>query len=475
MKQRAEVERQLIERLREIYGGTPWLVAGEVAQGIVGGAEALRSYGASDVLAVASRTGVGELPDDVRVIISDGALVGEDASMIERMHDNNRELHDLPQWVIDEVDAWDPDRRAQVIVGFTADAGLVADRPTFGARPADWAELEDKLAIRALWQSAGIDCAADRVVSLDDPAAAVAAHDALSSRLGSAWAVDNRNGWHGGGSGTHWVPTDERAAELAAELAERHDAVRIQPFLEGVPCSIHGLVLADATLAFRPCELIVLLDTVSHEFVYSRAATFWDPEPGDREQMRDVARAIGDSLRARVDFRCVFTVDGVLTAEGFRPTEVNPRFGAALPPSIRTADGDQLRLYFVHLAAVAGELDGIDPDRLERLIVERLDQQRAGSAFVRVARGPGETERRVSIAGTVMDGRVVELRVAQEDDTPLIVATWGNDPQGGLIFGVFTDDMPVGPPVAPTVLAMRKLLSDHWDLALPELTPPFSP
>lgn len=41
--------------------------------------------------------------------------------------------------------------------------------------------------------------------------------------------------------------------------------------------------------------------------------------------------------------------------------------------------------------------------------------------------------------------------------------------------GVFTvtDTMPVGPIVEPTVVALRRFLSDHWQLSLADLRPPF--
>ncbi|HWB72073.1 MAG TPA: hypothetical protein VG452_07635 [Egibacteraceae bacterium] len=45
----------------------------------------------------------------------------------------------------------------------------------------------------------------------------------------------------------------------------------------------------------------------------------------------------------------VFTVDGVMTAEGFRPTELNPRFGAAIALMARATG---LPLYLLHLASV---------------------------------------------------------------------------------------------------------------------------
>ncbi len=463
-------------RLREVFGAKSWIVAGDVAQGVSGAAIAAQSLGAERVIAIASRLGVGELTDDLRFFMSDDSRVGEDASMVERMHDSNRELHDLPAWVVAEVDERDPDRQAQVIVSFTVDDGLVADRPTFGARRSEWAALEDKIRIREIWQDANVVTAPDRVVATDDINALLAAHDELATRWGSVWAVDNDQGWHGGGLGTRWVSNHETARELAVELNERHRQVRVQPFLEGVPCGIHGMVLADATLAFRPCEMIVLLDAENETFEYSRSATFWDPNSADRSSMRSTARSIGDALRNKVDYRGVFTVDGVLTTNGFRPTEVNPRFGGALPQQLPTSDGSTLPMFLTHLAAVTGNLDDFDPHQLEALIVDRIDQNRAGGAFIPTKFGPGREQKQVGVTGTWTAAGVVDLRAVSEHETsatPFVTATWGDDPSGGLVLARFTDAMPTGPAVAPTVVALRRFLNSHWGLNLRELRPAF--
>ena len=68
------------------------------------------------------------------------------------------------------------------------------------------------------------------------------------------------------------------------------------PFLEGIPCSIHGVV-------FHP------------------------------------DRRVGAGLRERVGYRGAFTVDGVLAAQGFLPTELNPRLGAGLSTMTRDLPG----------------------------------------------------------------------------------------------------------------------------------------
>jgi len=468
------IEQALLTRLRQVFGDKRWVIAGEVAQGIAGGALALQSLGAEDVIAIASRSGVGALPDSVRFVMTDDARAADDASMVERMRENNRELHDLPAWVIAEIDEWDPGHQAQVVVSFTIDAGLVANRPTFGARPLDWAALEDKIAIRSLWADAGIETASDAVVDLANTDGLLRVHARLASQWGTVWAVDNEQGWHGGGKGTFWVSSPERARQLAGELAANHRRVRVQPFLKGVPCSIHAMVLAQETLAFRPCETIVLLDVANETFEYSRTATFWDPTDAEREQMRSIVRSVGDALREHVNYRGVFTLDGVLTSDGFRPTEVNPRFGAALPVLLPTTSGDMLPLFFMHLAAVTGNLDDLDATAIENLIVDRLDHDRAGTAFIFTNEGPpGGEQVDIALAGTWRQGHVDEIRVAGDDDEPFAVATWGQDPAGGLVFVTFTTAMPTGPAVAPVVVEVRRFLRDHWAIPLADLRPPF--
>ena len=68
--------------------------------------------------------------------------------------------------------------------------------------------------------------------------------------------------------------------------------------------------------------------------------------------MRGVARRVGAELRRRVGFGGAFTVDGVMTAEGFRPTELNPRMGAGLMQIARGAD--EVPVDLVHQCAAAG-------------------------------------------------------------------------------------------------------------------------
>ena len=55
------------------------------------------------------------------------------------------------------------------------------------------------------------------------------------------------------------------------------------PFLEGVPCSIHGIVYPDHVIAVRPVEQISLRRAAAPTFFYAGCATFYDPPAGVAE------------------------------------------------------------------------------------------------------------------------------------------------------------------------------------------------
>ena len=185
-------------------------------------------------------------------------------------------------------------------------------------------------------------------------------------------------------------------AEAVAFLAARCDRVRVMPFLEGIPCSIHGVVFPGGVAAFRPVEMVTLRRPGGRgRLRYAGAATFWDPPAADREVMRDLARRVGDGLRERVGYRGAFTVDGVLAAEGFLPTELNPRLGAGL--SMMTRDLPDLPVALLDRALVEGEPLAYGAGDLERQVLAAADPTRAGGAWTVTDRGPAGATRELPV------------------------------------------------------------------------------
>ena len=178
------------------------------------------------------------------------------------------------------------------------------------------------------------------------------------------WAGDARDGFNGGGDFVRWVADEAGRAAASAWFRPRCDRVRVQPFLDGVPCSVHGFVLPDGTAVFRPVEIAVLRGP-GHRFVYGGLGTTWDPPAADREQMRTAARRVGEHLRAAHGYRGAFGIDGVLTTDGFRPTELNTRLSGGL---VLLAGVDLPHLVLLQAAATSGWHHDVGVAELEELV-----------------------------------------------------------------------------------------------------------
>lgn len=242
--------------LEQHYGGRRWVLAVGVLPAATALIEQLRQLGAEAVFVVAGGRGTGPVPDDVPTTVLDTG----GADVMDQIRRFGRALGDLPPATTATtaaLDAFDPERRARVIGDFFVEHSHVAGRAVQGARRAAWQALEDKTTVDALWDDAGVTRAATRVVP-----AALATLRVASAQLdrgrGVVWAADNRRGWHGGARSLRWVATPQQASDAAAFMVEHADRVRVMPFLDGVPCSIHGVVFDDATAVFRPCEMVVL-------------------------------------------------------------------------------------------------------------------------------------------------------------------------------------------------------------------------
>lgn len=386
-------------------------------------------------------------------------------------------LAELPESITARLDEWDPDREARALVPSLMTDQPLAGRQTFGARPAEWAALEDKLAVLDLWAEASIPTAPAAVVALDDRRDLDAAQRRLSGSNGTVWAVDNARGMHGGAAGTHWVPTRAAAADLAERLAGDHARVRVMPFLTGIPCSIHGIVLDDATVTSRPNEMMVYVEPSAHRIHYCRFANHWDPSPADRQAMTATAVAVGEVLRSAVDFRGVFSLDGVLTVDGFRPTEINPRYGMALPFNLPAGDdGPAVNMVLLDKAIIAGALR-LDAERFQTWLHESLDRNRRGGASFATVNRSSETR---TAAVVDCDGQMIltdiESDRAEEANGRAAMATvdWqaiGAEHRLNIAFG---DRFPTGPPAAPLAWRIARMVDGQWDIGLTELVPALS-
>jgi hypothetical protein len=441
------------ESLAAAYRGEKWVVAFEAAAAATDMVEQLRAWGAEDVMVVAGVEGVGGLPEGAPAFYtrSGGATVMQ--GMRAYLASLERPSLDLAV----AVDAFDPDRRARVIGSQFLRAGEVAGRPVYGGRTAKWAELEDKTIIDDLWDRAGVPRAPSEVVPVADAPAAAAG---LSGADGTVWVADNSEGWHGGAEYTRWVPDAAGFQDAGHWFAARSERVRVMPFLDGIPCSIHGFVASDGIAVFRPAEMVILRRLDRPAFVYAGMATFWDPPTGVRRQMRRAARVVGAEVSSAVGYLGGFSIDGVCTSSGFRPTELNPRLSPGLEMQARMAG---IPLNLASAAYVAGDLD-IPAAWLEPLIVTMADARRAGGMGL-----PITDEVAPANTGVVFTGEGASPVPAEDCDATLEV---GPSVAGSYVrMKLDPERIAPGPSVAPLAVAAANLAARLWGFEMPDLEP----
>ena len=458
----------LRDALAPLFAGRKVVLTGGPLAAMTGTCRRLRELGAERPFLLATGTGTGEVPGSDE---AEWCVVEVRApDVIAEIRAAMRLLRLLPGEVVAALDRWDPAREALVLSPMFNELPEIAGRRVYGPRRPEWRRLEDKVVIDALWDDLGVARAPSEIVPAE-AAALRAAAGRLDRGAGTAWAGDARQGFHGGAYCLRWVRGAEDAAEAVAFLAGRCDRVRVMPFLEGIPCSIHGVVFPEGVATFRPVEMVSLRrpggspgGSGSNRLHYAGAATFWDPPAADRELMRDLARRVGEGLRERVGYRGAFTVDGVLTAEGFLPTELNPRFGAGL--ATMTRDLPDLPVSLLDRALVEGDPLAFAAGDLERQVLAVADRVRAGGAWT-VTKEPADATRELAVA--FVGGA---CRPAPAGRTPDGVLSFGPSGVGGFVrLALDPDRVPAGPPVAPLAVAAFALADERFGTGIGRLEP----
>jgi hypothetical protein len=441
--------------LRPLVAGRKVIVTGGPLAALTPLIRLVRALGAQRPFALGFGEGTGELPDTERADLLVVELRAPD--VVSEIRAVDAALADLPAPLRAALDQYDPTREALAIVTTPSYAQPdVAGRHNLGPRTAESLALEDKTVVDELWDAFGVTRPPTAVVASDSRALDAAARR-LDQGMGTVWSGDATEGFNGGGQFVRWVtPDDNDAATAAVSFFAAHcRRVRVMPFLAGTPCSIHGMVFRDGVAVFRPVELITLTRPGAAQMVYAGTATFYDPPPLGREEMRAAARRVGEGLMARIGFRGAFTIDGVMTADGFRPTELNPRSGAGLTPL--GAALPELPLALLHFAARDDDCFEGEPAELERLVVAAADGSRQGAAYTFTSKRFDET----------ISNRVVHdgdgYRVATDDEQGDATITVGPSNVGGFVrVAPDLERTSPGPSIAPLAVAGFTLADREW-------------
>ncbi len=431
--------------------------------------ETLRDLGATAFLLLADSEGTGDLPEGPDV--SWHVLVhGKASDMMTGIRNYEAALTDLPPDVVAAVEAFDPDGEAIVLGSHVSDTSHILGRPRLGAREPAWAALEDKVVIDDFWDRAAVPRAPSRILDARDLDACLQATADLDDGHGTIWAGDAREGFNGGAAYLrHIGPTDD-TAEAHAFFTAHCDRLRIMPFLPGIPCSIHGVVLPDTVLAIRPVEMVVFRKPHSQELQYAGFSTLWDPPSHHREHLRSLARKVGQALRSDVGYRGAFTVDGVLTDRGFLPTELNPRSGGAF--SWLTRGERDLPLSLIDMAIRDGRDLDFRPQQLEDLVLHIADKHRFGGGWTVIDTPIAETNKflLVPTPDSPLPYRLATDEETEADTEGLLLI--GPSAAGGFVRYLLHDhSCTPGPSVAPTVAQVFRFTDAHFHTGIGPLIP----
>ncbi len=453
-----EVRAELTDQLLATYAGRPVIVGPGILAARTELVSWLREVDAT-VLVLTYAHGAGPKPHPGECVVVDVEAPAT-SNVTEEMRALDHLARHLPDHAVSAIEDFDPDRRGVWVGGpFVTTDEPILGRPVVSGRPAAFQALEDKLLADSIWDAADVARAPREIVPADRDALA-AATARLSGPLGCVWSGDTKQGFNGGGDYVRWVRDDRDQRLAAAWFLPRCDRVRVMPFLDGVPCSIHGLVLPDGTAALRPVEISILRDESARTFRYGGLSTFWDAPPEDREEMRAATRRVGKHLRETYDYRGAFGIDGVLTADGFRPTELNTRASAGFT---QVTQLDRKLFALLNDALVVGEDPGVRVADIEALL-PLIDADPGGRA--------------VALAKDVVVGDVTEALTW--DGTRFQIAPPGEETDDVLVMadtpsGLFAKVQPCSA-LAPGVrlstvnLALYDLLRREYGVDLGDLT-----
>jgi hypothetical protein len=444
-----------------LVDGRDVILAGAVLAGYTPQIARLRELGARRVLCIANGTGTGPLPegDDVETLTLDFAA----DSVVDEFRRWEQVMGAPSRAALDAIDAFDPQHNALLLITTFQACGAFGDRPGFGARRPEWVALEDKTTCDRLFDRAGIARPRSTVVAAARDALIGAAAD-IDAGDGTVWAGDASRGFNGGGEYVRWIRSPDDVDDAVTFFTARCERVRVAPFIEGIPCSVHGFVTADGVAAFRPVELVTLRPPAGNRFQYAGAATYFDPAPADRDAMRAATRRVGEQLQSEVGFRGMYTVDGILGRDGWLPTELNPRAGAAMGYAATACPDVPLEL--LHRLVIEGDTSVRATD-LEDVILPPADATRWGGGWSTVARVFDET----ITTKLVRDGARFER--AEECDHADATMLCGPSAIGGFVRVVFdAERTPVGPSIAPQVVDALAYADAAFETGIGPLSPP---
>ncbi|WP_247674081.1 hypothetical protein [Micromonospora sp. C51] len=360
-------------------------------------------------------------------------------------------------WLAARADAFDPDQSASLLLPDPLDPPRTGDRRRVGTRQPAWRMFEDKTTVDALWDVAGIPRAPS--VITNNPADIGLLGKLVDRGAGVVCSYQPiGTGPTAGGDGIWWWRDGTPPARMpTAEVGTWR--IRLMPLLEGTPVRLHGMALGSAVVPFPPMELVTLPRPEHGTFLCAGAV----PTLGHDADLVTQTTRLGAGLRKHLGYRGGFSVDGILTTNGFLPTDFNARLTSAMeaaPSEFR------VQLHTVNLLA----RERIEPDTsaVQQLAEKTFTAGASCTLFGAATRGGGTSLRETAVRWS--GDRLVAAPSGAADGS-LIVAP---SPRGWLLTATLAADrLPSGNQIGPWAPEVFRLSDEVLGTNFGNLAPPF--
>lgn len=255
---------------------------------------------------------------------------------------------DTGGWLAQQVQAFDPQLTALLVIPDPLDPPDAGSRPRLGKRHPYTRLLEDKTIVDTVWDQLRLSRVQSIVADTDrDPATLGSLVD---SGDGVVCSIRSADGPTSGGDGIRWWTSSRPPPRrIPASPPVR---VRLMPLLKGLPVRLHGLAFGSAVIGFPPMEIVSLPRPDYGTFLPAGVVPIQLPR---QDELAACTERIGTELQSTLGYRGAFAVDGVLTESGFVPTDFNARLTSAMEPA---PPEQRVQLHAVNLLA----RDGVNLD-----------------------------------------------------------------------------------------------------------------
>ncbi len=243
--------------LAEVFAGRRVVCAGGVLAGMHPVVGELRAVGAERMLLLPTSVGTGPIPagDDLEILVHE---LPPTPGATTQFRAEERLFADPPPELLHAIRAFvgaeEPLVLAQPFSAVRAFGPLAVFGPAprrSGSHSRTRRSGDELFDVTGVPRPPSIVAAVERR-ALDDACARI------DQGSGTVWAGDARDGFNGGAEYVRWVRNEESRASAIEFFRTRCDRVRVAPFVDGVPCSIHGFVAASGVAVLRPVELVTL-------------------------------------------------------------------------------------------------------------------------------------------------------------------------------------------------------------------------